>query len=315
MATNFVICHGHPGDMITTRPLLHRLALAGRTVCIVRRHVATLISDLPVQLCTYEANSPQIVREDRWATLIGKIPMTAQDTLVDLVGTQPVMDWVALQPARKLGLRFEADEVLPYDEEAPWHLGPHDRAHVSLRYLRLLPGPKPAKDWTPDLFEPGVFMDEPPVGVQAIANRVALCPGSGRGGENKRMPDEFWSRLAQSLRERGQELVWFIGPDEEAMAALAAPSDTIEAGDWDAVKAAHRACARAVTTDTCHMHIRAFLKRHGIALFRRDDFYAWGGYPGFISGVEPPVSDAVQASLDAVLALFEAHGAQAAAAA
>jgi ADP-heptose:LPS heptosyltransferase len=315
MATTYVICHGHPGDLMTTRPLLHRLALAGRTVCIVRRHVAALIADLPVQLCPYEAASPRIVGEDRWASMIGKIPMTAQDTLVDLVGTQPVMDWVALQPARKLGLRFEADEVLPYDRAAPWHAGPQDRAHVSLRYLRLLPSSQPAQDWTSDLFEPGLFRDELPGGAQAIANRVALCPGSGRGGENKRMPDEFWSRLTRSLRERGQELVWFIGPDEEAMATLAESGDTIEAGDGESVKAAHRSCAMAVTTDTCHMHIRAFLQRHGIALFRRDDFYAWGGYPGFISGVEPPVTNAVQASLDAVLGLFDAHDPQAAAAA
>ena len=94
------------------------------------------------------------------------------------------------------------------------------------------------------------------------------------------------------------------------MAALAEPGDVIEAGDWEAVKAAHRSCARAVTTDTCHMHIRAFLQRQGIALFRRDDFYAWGSYPGFISGVEPPATNDVQASLDEVLRLFDLHGAK-----
>ena len=63
MATTYVICHGHPGDLVTTRPLLNRLALAGHTVCIVRRHVAALIADLPVHLCTYEADSPQIVTD------------------------------------------------------------------------------------------------------------------------------------------------------------------------------------------------------------------------------------------------------------
>lgn len=297
---------------MTTRPLLHSLALRCRTICIVPRHVAALIADLPVQLRAYEADSALIVREDRWASLIKGIRMTAQDTLVDLVGTQPIMDWVALQSARKVGLRYEADEVLPYDQAVPWHDGPHDRAHVALRYLRLLPGSKPSQEWTRDLFEPGLFRDEPRVGAQAISNRVALCPGSGRGGENKRMPDEFWSQLSLSLRDRGQELVWFIGPDEEAMTALAAPGDTIEAGDWEAVKAAHRACARAVTTDTCHMHIRAFLQRHSISLFRRDDFYAWGGYPAFVLGVEPPVTDDVQASLDSVLRLFDSHASRAA---
>ena len=306
----FVICHGHPGDLVTTRPLLHHLTQVSNTVCIVRSHVAALIADLPVQLHTYESDSPQIVRENRWSSLIGNILIKEQDTLVDLVGTQPVMDWVALQPARKLGLRFEIDEVLPYDHTVPWHTGANDRAHVSLRYLRLLPGSEPSSDCTLDHFELGLFRDPALDSFTALANRVALCPGSGRGGENKRMPDEFWKRLTRSLRERGQQLVWFIGPDEESMAALAEPGDVIEAGDWEAVKAAHRSCARAVTTDTCHMHIRAFLQRHGIALFRRDDFYAWGSYPSFISGVEPPATNDVQASLDEVLRLFDSHGAQ-----
>lgn len=294
----FVLAPTAPGDLVASRTLLAALAARAEVRVAVRRALLPLIEDLARGAVTYDLPWPVDPDSEEFAEVLTGFELPAHRLVLDLLGMPSVMRWLQATRHASLGYRVQADEDVPYLRSALWHLrgdgvDVEDLTHFGVRLLRIIPGYDELRCWPPSLFDQARYPHQ-----HTSSGRLALAPGCGRGGADKRMPSAFWRPLARRARSLGLLVVWFIGPDEtELIGELVEPADEVISGGWDEVLASHAGCALGVTNDTCHMHLRAHLACPTLAFFRRPEVEPWGAYPSSVTCVAPPESLAVDRSI------------------
>lgn len=273
-----------PGDLVASRSALRLLCDQARVMLVVRRQLVPLLKGLEGDILTYDLPWPF---DPMSPTLLHGLPwsrMPDDSIIIDLIGLPSSMEMIRSLGCYSIGHAITDDEPTPYTLNVPWNLGTQpDRTHFAIRMLRLVPGFEDAMAWPPGVFERACFPET------AKGNgRIALAPGCGRAGCDKRMPVSFWGDLAHWLRNNCFAITWFLGPDEIELAPLLVhASDNHEGGDWDAVIRAHLRCGLGITHDTCHMHLRAHLAGPTFAVFRRSDMAEWGAYPKYVTCIGP----------------------------
>lgn len=293
-----VLASTSPGDLVASRSLLAALACRADVQVAIRRQLLPLVGDLPVDSLPYDLPWPVDTEADKLAVMYEGLGLRPDLTVLDLVGMPSVMQWLRAGPRPSMGYRVQPGEDVPYLRTAPWHVradedGAGDTTHFGVRLLRIIPGFETLQHWPPGYFEAALYPGRPSLG-----GRLALAPGCGRAGADKRMPVEAWRPISQHARSLGQHLVWFIGPDEvELIPQLVDPADEVISGGWDEVLRAHASCDLGVTNDTCHMHLRAHLARQTLAFFRRPEVDPWGAYPYGVTCVAPPTSHNIERSV------------------
>jgi ADP-heptose:LPS heptosyltransferase len=299
MSIFFVLCHSNPGDLVTTRPLLQLLSQEQKTVCIVKKTLYPLISDLGLTRFNYDPPNNQSTNLKNWQYFLSNVKPKSVDTVIDLLGLPALSVWAMSLPCKTIGIQFNYSEILNYTLTRKWSLSSRDLSHVSIRYLRIIDKFKNQLIWPKKVWEQSMFKQAKGL-KKSNQNIIALCPGSGSGGHKKRMPSTFWKKLASILRSFEFKIIWFLGPNELNLAkTLVGLTDLVESGDWVSVIKSHSKCFLSYTNDTCHMHIRSFMGLKSFAFFRRNDFFAWGAYPNYlVEAINPPLTNDVEKSLD-----------------
>jgi len=281
----------YPGDLLASRTALRVLARQLPLTLVVREQLSPLVAGIGGRALTYDLPWPFDPASLAFQRRLRHVEIPEQSLVIDFIGMAASMEAIRRWGIGSIGHSISAEEPTPYTVKVPWSLdGTPDRTHFAVRMLRLVPGYSEATEWPRGLFERARF----PVTVAGYGT-VALAPGCGRAGNDKRMPVPFWRELAAWLRGSGFDLIWFLGPDEmELSPLLVEEGDEQEGGDWDAVIRSHVRCGLGITHDTCHMHLRAHLAALTLAVFRRDDVAVWGAYPKYVGCIGP------EDSLDAV---------------
>ncbi len=276
-----------PGDLIACRSLLVELKARTPIHLLLREELLPLVADL--------ADAPICYRLP-WQDDLSGGPLERALAALNLPHGAPVIDMIGMTASWKLidslglsaiGWRVQPSEELPYTTEVAWSLPTAtslDTSHFSVRLLRAIPEYRSATDWPEGVFDRALYLaSEGP-----SPNRLALAPGCGRAGNEKRMPGEFWCSVAEQARYRKLIVTWYLGPDESELADVLVDTgkDEVVDGSWGEVIAAHRRDALGISNDTCHMHIRAHLQRPTLAFFRRGELQEWGGYPRHVDCVD-----------------------------
>ena len=181
-------------------------------------------------------------------------------------------DLCRVLPGRKIGV----PDPVRYDCDVSWHVGERDDTHYAVRLMRYLPNRATATAFVPEEWGRCHYpMESPP-----SHRHLALAPGCGIENRSKRWPMESWLLIAAWAINRGMVPVWFLGPHERDLVDDARRiGGDIVAGDWGEVIAQQSRCALGVTNDTVHLHVRAHLAVHTVALFITSAIAHWGDYP------------------------------------
>lgn len=300
MSTSYVFCHSNPGDLVTTRPLLQLLSKKQKTVCIVKKTLFPLISDLDLSCFSYDPPNYQPTNLQIWQNFLSNVKPKSIDTVIYLIGAPTLYAWTMSLPCKTIGIRFNNDEILNYTLTRNWKLSKNDMSHVSIRYLRINDKFENELTWPKNVFLQSMFKQTKKF-TKSKRKMVAFCPGSGPGGQKKRMPAAFWNKLATKIRSLNYQIMWFLGPNESKFSKhLVTTTDFVESGGWEKVIQSHSKCFLSFTNDTCHMHIRSFMGLKSFAFFKRNDFFAWGAYPySLVEAINPPLTNNVEKSLNA----------------
>ena len=282
----FVLAPTFPGDLVASRALLAALGARGSVAVAVMQSLAPILRDLPVALQPYSTTVSSDVHDAHFCHELELLGVPANACVLDLIGTPPTMAWLSARGGPSTGYCLDRTEHLPYTTVVEWAIPPanrSDRSHYGVRLLRVLPEHATATSWPDGCFERALYKH----GQPALFDRIALVPGCGRWGLEKRMPVSFWRAVAAEVRSRAWRPTWFLGPDEVDLAAdLVERGDAIVSGTWDDALNEHARCAVGVSNDTSHLHVRAHLGRQTLAFFRRDDAPEWGHYPGFVTCID-----------------------------
>lgn len=300
MSTSYVFCHSNPGDLVTTRPLLQLLSKKQKIVCIVKKTLFPLISDLNLTCFSYDPPNFQTTNLQIWQNFLSNVKPQSIDTVIDLIGAPALSAWTLSLPCKTIGIQFNNAEILNYTLTRKWKLSSNDLSHVSIRYLRIIDKFKNQLIWPKRVLAQSMFKQAKRFNKLNL-KIIALCPGSASGGHKKRMAPTFWKKLASILRSLNFKIIWFLGPNESKLAKnLVTLTDLVERGDWKKVIKSHSKCFLSFTNDTCHMHIRSFMGLKSFAFFRRNDFLAWGAYPhSLVEAINPPLTNDDEKSLNA----------------
>lgn len=286
----YVLLPTAPGDLIASRSVLTALAKNKSLHLVVKKSVAPLLAGLGLASSTYEIKESINVHHPEFKSTLQGLGIPAEACVLDLIGSLPALDWLTDRNGPSTGYNFDKTIRLPYDNLVEWSLsrdGAEDRSHYAVRLLRIIP------DYAGNIQWPDAF-DLPSFGYHLAASpvRIAMIPGSSKGGAVKRMPISFWRLLAASLREQKLTPVWFLGPDEADLVDHLVYSDDIctAGAAWPEIIRMHATCAYGFSNDTCHVHIRAHIPRSTFVFFRRDDGPEWGSYPLNVNYIEAPAT-------------------------
>jgi hypothetical protein len=283
-----------PGDLVASRSALRLLCDQARVMFVVRQQLVPLLDGIDGDILAYDLPWPF---DPMSPTLLHGVPcsrMPDRSLVIDLIGMPASMQMIRSLGGYSIGHAITDGVPTPYTFNVPWNLGAEpDRTHFAIRMLRLVPGLGDTMGWPRDVFERACFPE-----AAHGDRRIALAPGCGRDGCDKRMPVTFWRDLAYWLRSNCFAITWFLGPDEIELAPLLVhASDKHEGGDWDSAIRAHLRCGLGITHDTCHMHLRVHLAGLTFAVFRRPDMAEWGAYPKYVTCIGPcDFPDAEQAA-------------------
>ena len=295
----FVILPSAPGDLVATRSLLAQICLKGRTTLATRKALTPLIEDLPHQRVDHSFD---------WVFNDNPVPWTRQQkirlfnkcmktVLVDLFGSPALSEFIREYKLTAWGHDF-SDCKNPYERCVPWRLMQHDRSHYAVRMLRLLPGFDNLTQWPDTIFEKSFFRRD---GLKPNKMRLALMPGCGTAGAEKRMSKRFWINVAQYARSQGLTPVWFLGPDEQDLEdSLVRTGDVLVTGEWSASLLAHTECECGIANDTSHVHVRVHLQRHTIVLYKRGEYEEWGSYPAYVIPIMPETANEENFAIGAI---------------
>lgn len=291
-----------PGDLIASRTVIVAFAMRASVLVAVRQELAPILDDLPVTVRRYSMSAVAPTDNDVSSQQFELLGIPTDLPSLDLVGSPATRAWIATRSAPSTGYALDPAEEMPYTTVVNWAIPPGkgtDRTHFAVRLLRALPEYAAATSWPEGYFERALYT---PVETP-IPRALALAPGCGKWGLDKRMPLEFWRQVATYARARGWMPTWFLGPDETDLAApLVETGDTLVSGGWDIALSHHARCAVGISNDTSHLHLRAHLGRTTLVFFRRGEAPEWGYYPRFVTCIESAESladsEAIRAAIE-----------------
>lgn len=287
------------GDLVCSRYAIRLLLNQYEVSVMIREKFAPLLDGLPVELIHFR---------DRDELASRSLDELCRDParfsrFIDLQGDRRFLALIRHLPGTSVGYD-EPDVGIVYDEPFPWRGPDTEGVHTAVRNARAVRGYEAHREFDLDEWRRAFFTPR----LSASKRHVALCPGSGRGGSNKRFANEGWRAAAAHIRALGAVPVWFIGPDEvELIPELVLGSDEVEDGDFASVIARHSACAIGLSNDTVHLHIRAHLPLETGALFVRGEAREWGGYPENVRIISAPPSRAMPEILSELGRWIDSH--------
>lgn len=287
MGLNFdrlIIAPTSPGEAVCSRYAIAAHALDRSVAVVIKPELAPLLRGLPN--CTI-VHRPMLGEPAQVNVYLAELRATCQSAgariVVDLDGKPVLASRLHCLGLKRIGTVNAPREACWYDDAIRWSYGPQDRTHYAVRLARTAQGYEKTNvfvqgAWSESRFDLALQADR----------RAALCPGSGQFGAGKRWAVWCWREVASFLRCSGWQVTWFLGPDEsELREPLVEVSDSVcGGGTWTDVIHGHASCVLGISNDTCHLHIRAFLRRKTCVVFFRGEVMEWSSYPESVAVVD-----------------------------